>query len=110
VSDVGRLLRLKGTIEAHQPGERPGQGEVQAYMRERDEVVAAVDDSLRDELDRLFPTELATAGQPWGAQAQEAVMLMNRLAGWVGGLIEEAILQQRIEAEARERAKQTGFA
>jgi len=88
--DVGRLLRLKGTLEAHQLAGRPGRGEVDAYRSVRAEVASAVDDALLPEFDRLFPTELASAGRPWGVQAQEAVMYMNRLAGWIGGLIEVA--------------------
>jgi len=36
-------------------------------------------------------------------------VLINQLAGWLGGIIEAAILDQRIRAEGEERAKRTGF-
>lgn len=111
--DVGFLLRIKGTLEAAtvQSLGRPEQGQAASYPRLRSEVAAALDDgSLRDELDRLFPEELSSKGRPWGVQAGEAVVLMNQLAGWLGGLIEAAVLDQRIQAEAKERAKRTGFA
>jgi hypothetical protein len=42
-------------------------------------------------------------------QGEEAIVLMKQLAGWHGGLIEEAILEQRILVEAEEKAKRTGF-
>ena len=110
--DVDFLLRLKGTLEASsvQPHDRPAQAHAQAYPRIRAEVEAALDDdSLREEFDRLFPAELGSAGRPWGAQGEEAIVLMNQLAGWLGGLIEAAILDRRVRAEAEERAKRTGF-
>jgi hypothetical protein len=34
---------------------------------------------------------------------------MNQLAGWLGGLIDASVLDQRIKAEAQERAKRTSF-
>jgi hypothetical protein len=110
--DVSFLLRMKGLLEssAAQPRGRPGQGHAQAYPRIRAEVEAGLqDEALRDELDRLFPAELASAQRPWGAQGEEAIVLMNQLAGWLGGLIDAAVLNQRIQAEAEERAKRPGY-
>jgi hypothetical protein len=111
--DVGFLLRMKGVVEAAAavpPSGRAGQGHAEAYPRVRELIAEAVDDdTLRAEMDRLFPADLSTAGRPWNAQGDEAVVLMNLLAGWLGGLVEEAVLGQRIRAEAEERAKQVGF-
>jgi hypothetical protein len=113
VMDVGLLLRLKGVIEASaaQPTGRPGQAHAEAWPRVRAQVAEAVgDEALLREMDALFPATLASSGRPWGVQGDEAIVLMNQLGGWIGGLIEEALLEQRIRAEAEERAKRTGFA
>jgi hypothetical protein len=108
--DVGTLLRLKGVLEATaEPTGRPGQGEAESYPRVRARVAALVDDSLLEELGSLFPEQLSTAGRPWLAQGEEAIVLMKQLAGWLGGLIEEAVLERRIRVEAEEKAKRTGF-
>jgi hypothetical protein len=110
--DVDFQMRMKGALEAAaaMPTGRPGQGHAEAYPRIRAEVAAAIGaNTLADELDRLFPAELSTAGRPFGAQGEEAIVLMNQLAGWLGGLIDAAVLDRRIRAEAEERAKQPGF-
>src|SRR4051812_30006783 len=75
--------------------DRPGEGHAQAYPRVREQVAHAVDSSLIDELDQLFPPTLTTAGRPWGVQAQEAMALMTQLAGGLAGIIEGAVLDQR---------------
>jgi hypothetical protein len=109
--DVSQLLRLKGTLEAVATRDvRADKGQAESYVRIRAEVARAVEPSLTEELERLFPAELSTAGQPWGVQAQEAMTLMGALSGWLGGIIDGAVLDQRIRAEAEERAKRTGFA
>ena len=113
--DVDALFRLKGVVEAstQQPTGRPEQGHVASYPRIRSEVRAAIGSELHDEFDRLFPEQLATHGRPWGVQVPQAIGLITQMAGWLGGTIEAAILQQRIQADAAEKAKlaerRTGF-
>ena len=110
--EVDFLLRIRSALEAAtaQPSGRPGQPHAKAYPRLRAEVEQALTDDLRDEFERLFPSSLETTGQPWGKQGEEAIVLMTQLAGWLNGLVEAAILDRRIRAEAEERAKRTGFA
>jgi hypothetical protein len=101
-------MRLRGTVKAAE-GAATGAGLVAAYRRIRWEVVDALRGEFAEELDRLFPLELSTDGQPWGAQAQEVKTLMAQIAGWLDGVIEAAILDRRIEAEAEAKARQVGF-
>jgi hypothetical protein len=106
--DVERLMRLKGTVEASK--EAPlGPGLVASFGRIRAEVSEAVGPAYAQELNRLFPEELKTTGQPWGAQATEAQTLLGQMAGWLDGMIEAAILDRRIQADADAKARQTGF-
>jgi hypothetical protein len=109
--DVDRLLRLKGTVQASvaAPDTTGGQGLVASYGRIRSEVVAALGTQYEDGLSRLFPGELATSGRPWGQQELEVKTLLTQLAGWIDGVIEGQILNQRIQAEAEAKARTTGF-
>jgi hypothetical protein len=113
--NVEQLLRLKGTLEASQGidlregGKGGGRGLVSAYPRIRAEVIEAVGDEHRAEFERLFPPELSTDGQPWGAQAGEVRLYVTQMAGWIGGIIDSALLDKRIQAEAEAKAKSVGF-
>lgn len=109
--NVDQLLRLKGTLEASEGValQEGGMGLVAAYPRIRAEVIDAVDEEQRAEFERLFPSELSTDGQPWGAQAGEVKLYVAQMAGWIGGVIESAILDRRIQAEAEAKAKRVGF-
>lgn len=109
--DVGVLLRLKGMCEAalDAPTKATGQAVAASYVRIRAEVGEAIGGEHTEELDRLFPKELETAGRPWGIQAEEAKTLFGQLAGWISGLIEEQLLDRRIRAEAEAKARKTGF-
>ena len=111
--DVAQLLRVKGLVESSlevPDASRPWQAHAEAYPRVRAQVVSAVaGQGLEEELDALFPHELSSKGQPWAKQGAEAAVLLRQLAGWVGGAIEAAVLEQRIQAEAEARAKRTGF-
>jgi len=105
--DLSLLYRLKGTLEgtaAHENGDRLGSGYVSAWPRLRREVVDAVPDH-RAELDRLFPERLSTEHQAGDPPSEEAIMLMAQLAGWLGGVIAEAEVKQRLEAQRAEAAK-----
>ena len=105
--DLGLLYRLKGTLEgtaAHENGDRLGSGYVSAWPRLRREVVDAVPDH-RAEMDRLFPEQLSTGDQAGESQSEESIMLMAQLAGWLGGVIAEAEVQQRLEAQRAEASK-----
>jgi hypothetical protein len=109
--NVDQLLRLKGTLQASEGIKRMegGQGLVSAYPRIRTEVIAAVGDQHTAEFERLFPADLATAGQPWGKQAGEVKLYLSQMAGWIDGMIESTLLDRRIQAEAEAKAKRIGF-
>jgi hypothetical protein len=106
--EVERLMRLSGVVKASAVAE-PEAGLADAYPRIRQEVAEAVGDEYVAELDRLFPPELSTAGRPWGVQAAEAKSRMAQLGGWLDGMVDAAVLGQRIQAEAEAKARQTGF-
>jgi hypothetical protein len=103
--DVGRLLRLKGTVEsaAEIPAE-PSAANVLAetYGRLRSQALQVAEDrELRAEFEALFP-EIEPAPDPpdhpreslhvvWkrraAVQAQRASGLLRALAGWLEGLL-----------------------
>ena len=104
--NLGLLYRLKGTLEgtaSHENGDRLGGGYVSAWPRLRREVLAALP-GFQPELDRLFPEQLSTteAGE---SQSEESIMLMAQLAGWLGGVLAEAEVRQRLAAELAELTK-----
>jgi len=125
--DLGRLLMLRSAItgltgnEKVQPPDAPSLTE--GYRRMRSQVAVLVGDSdLRGEFDAMFPDLPAFNGDasPRGnliawhtkatAAATEAQRLLDQLAGWVGGLIDEQTLPERIQAEAMARVKaEQGF-
>jgi len=125
---VGRLLRLKGAIDALVgPGEvKPDdlEGLAAGYGRMRKQVADLVKGSgLEAEFEALFP-ELGPVTNkgpgPGGlidwhheatSTAKNAKGLLAQLAGWVDGLIAEETMSERIQAEAAERVKreQPGF-
>lgn len=109
--DIGVLLRLKGGIESTL--ESLGGGDptnsqaalASAYGRFRNEALSAVGDAAQPELERLFP-DLHPISSSLNAPAvldnyHRARSLMNGLAGWLGGFIEEAQFQVRVESESR---------
>jgi hypothetical protein len=111
--DLERVMRLKGAVEASAgvpTAAGGGQGLVDSYPRIRREVAEAVGAGYAEEVERLFPESLQTEGRPWGAQAEEVKALMAQMAGWLDGMIEAAILERRIQAEAEAKARKTGFA
>jgi hypothetical protein len=114
--DAGQSLRLKGAIEGTL--ESIGGGDpmnsqaalASAYGRFREEALSAVDDSARAEVERLFP-ELHALSSSLNTDVvidnyHRARSLMQSLAGWLGGLIEEAQFKGRLEAEARAYAEE----
>jgi hypothetical protein len=105
--DLSFLYRLKGTLEgtaSHENGDRLGGGYVTAWPRLRREVLQALPEH-RAEIDRLFPEQLSTSSQPPEQQAEESIMFLAQLAGWIGGVIAEAEVQQRLAAELAEASK-----
>ena len=42
-------------------------------------------------------------------QAGEVKLYLAQMAGWIDGMIESAILDQRIQAEAEAKVKRVGF-
>ena len=106
--NLEQIMRLSGVVKASAAAE-PEAGLVDAYPRIRQEVVDAMGNDHAAELDRLFPPELSTAGQPWGKQAAEVKTRMAQMGGWLDGMIESALVGQRIKAEAEAKARQVGF-
>jgi hypothetical protein len=70
---------------------------VGAYGPLRTEALLVIDEGLRDEFARLFP-ETAVQAPDYSAKAREAKLLLDQMAGWIGGIIEEALIGTRIEA------------
>jgi hypothetical protein len=104
-SDIGRLLRLKGAIEAAAgiPAEAPAASALtETYQRLRAQALeTAGDRDLRTEFEAMFP-EIEPAPDPpdhpreslhivWKREAevkaQRASGLLHALAGWVEGLL-----------------------
>ncbi len=108
--DLDRLFRLKGTLTAAR--EAPGDHEASLALYERlfQEVRDAVDEPLRDELERLFPQQRLTGSVAPARRTRVAQGGMQALTGWLDGVIEGMLVHERIEAEAKAKARQTGFA
>lgn len=87
--DVGRLKRLKGMMEASAASES-NPGLVASYARVRSEMLDALGDTHREELERLFPEQLASEGRSWGAQSKEVQTHFAQMTGWLGGIIKDA--------------------
>jgi hypothetical protein len=68
----------------------PNPGLVGSYSRIRDDLLDAVEEKHGEEIERLFPAELASDGRPWGVQSAEVQTRFSQMAGWLGGIIEEA--------------------
>lgn len=109
--DIDQLMRLKGMLEgsANIDPMMGGEGLVASYPRIREDVASAIDEADRAELERLFPAELSTAGKPWGAQAGEVKLYLSQMAGWIKGMIDAAVLDRQIQADAEAKAKRVGF-
>jgi hypothetical protein len=114
--NVEHLLRIKGTVDAA-AGANPregGEGLIAAYPRLRAEVVDVIDDQHRIEFDRLFPATITPDGGAWVAEAEEVKLTLALIGGWLDGIVNGALLDRRIVAEAQakaaEKAKQpVGF-
>jgi len=124
--DLGRLLRLKNAIAAIASGTKIEPADAPSltdgYLRMRSQVADLVSGTnLDEEFKELFPEipEFKSSGGPgvggrglidWHTEATtagtNAQRLLDQLSGWIGGLIEEQTLPERIQAEAAERVKQ----
>jgi hypothetical protein len=110
--DVGKLMRLRGAMEsAIEAGAAMhfGEGSLplqQAYVKLRVEAANAIPDGVREEFERLFPERTPQVGAAIVALRGDAMMLLKTLAGWVGGIIEEAQFAARLHAEAEALAKE----
>jgi hypothetical protein len=93
---------------------------VRAYMGLRNEMSLILEgeglESLREESDRLFPSlpepePFKIGFDPINSQAKllaaanEALINLRQLGGWIQGLINELTLEQRMRLDAEERAK-----
>lgn len=111
--DVGKILRLAGAVEkaAKIETEYPVQTSSavsERYKALRLEVARAVEDDAREEFDRLFPAELGGYGRNPNDMLEKfyaARTLLETLAGWLDGFIQEARMTIEAEAYARERVK-----
>jgi hypothetical protein len=122
--DLGRLLRLKGMVEAaassvEQPDGSAAPALTGSYMRTRAEISSLLGGSgLEQEFANAFPEievvegghrhprDAAAAGITDAPAARSAQVLLGQLAGWLDGLIAERTLDQRLRLEAEERVKQ----
>jgi len=95
--DVGRLRRLRGMMEAS-AASVPNPGLVDSYTRIRDDLLDAVGEKHGGEVERLFPAELASDGRPWAVQSAEVQTHFAQMAGWLGGIIDEARPGPQIQA------------
>jgi hypothetical protein len=115
MGDVGKILRVRGAIqatlegladsEAVMAGDAVGSG----YTRLRKEVAAIVPSEDREEFDRLFPESAGSFGHRPMDKANKyhaAKGLLGQLAGWLRGYVDEAQFQAKADAYARERMKQ----
>jgi hypothetical protein len=102
--DVGRFLRLQGAIEAAVGAIPADQATtaasalVDSYRTLREEVRSVVDESVREEFDRLFPDmqthappDLRRGGgfDPFAAAnvANQARTRLTMMGGWLGGFL-----------------------
>lgn len=126
--DVGRFLRLQGAITSAltavpvEQAARSGEALPTAYARLRGEAIDIIPAKARDEFERLFPEDPLTA-RGWtrgpgyatdtANRANEARAVLGMLAGWLGGFVDEARMEQEAAAYAAARIKAqrgTGFA
>lgn len=84
--DANRLRRLVGMMEASASAP-PSKGLVDSYTRIRAEMISALNEDFVDEVERLFPSELSTSGQPWGAQVAEVQAHFAQMSGWLNQLL-----------------------
>jgi hypothetical protein len=122
--EIGRLLRIHAMLtEAAQTEatKRSVIALVRAYNSLRSEMLNALagDDlaELRQECERLFVELTEPPMIDWMREetANEALLNLRKLAGWIQGLIDEQTLETRLRMEAEERVKKerrppTGFA
>lgn len=131
--DLGRLLRAKNMVDSAAASVKPdaaaARGLTESYARLRAEILdLAAGSEYESEAARLFP-EVGIAEPPNArlagvsgrqfnvnleSEAKRAVALLGQLGGWLQGLIDEQLLERRIQAEAEAKAKlearpQTGF-
>jgi hypothetical protein len=102
-SDIGRLLRLKGSIEAAAGVSAEASAAnalTENYQRLRAQALAVAEDrELRPEFESMFPEIDPVADPPrhprlfarWAQEAeiaaQRASALLHSLAGWIEGLL-----------------------
>jgi hypothetical protein len=110
--DVGRLMRLRGTIRATIDAAADyehsnGAVLVEAYQAARAELRATAGEELAEELDRVVPDRSFGGDEMWQDKYdfENAKLMLSRLAGWTAGLIEEAQYSSRLAAEAEALAE-----
>jgi hypothetical protein len=114
--DIGKFMRLRGAIQFAMDAVDPGQAAMggdalaRTYERLRGEVREAVHKGYRDEFDRLFPEQVhrgsgATPAQMSARTYNEARSLLGSMAGWLQGFIDEARMQNEVQAFAEARVK-----
>jgi hypothetical protein len=120
--DLGRLLRVRGMVTGASQVEATHDASialVRSYTGLRAELLRILEPEtlgdLHDEFERLFPE--MDEPLPWhtlrgqqglvelAAAASEARINLQKLQGWIQGLIDELTLDQRMRMEAEEAAK-----
>ncbi len=121
--DVSRFLRLQGAINAAVaaiPSDHAATAVTAlagSYMTMREEVRLVIDDSLRDEFDRLFPVMDVPAApnvmrgggfDPFKSAdiANQARARLKAMGGWLDGFVQEARMKMEAEAYASARVKE----
>jgi hypothetical protein len=120
--DLGRLLRMRGMVIGASQVEATrdaGIALVRAYAGLREELLRILEPEtlreLHDEFERLFPPMAEPL--PWhpmrgviataelAAASSEAKVNLQKIQGWIQGLIDELTLDQKMRMEAEETAK-----
>jgi hypothetical protein len=122
--DLGKLLRLDEMVMQAVQTEAVRDSAaalVHAYMSLRDEMLTLLDAGeqreLLDEFERLFkplddpprfsPVLAVESQVKLATAAEEALMRLRLVGGWIKGLIREATLEQTMRIEAEAKAKLT---
>jgi hypothetical protein len=98
MDDSARLKRLKGALAAS--AEAPPSADfVASYARVRTELIDTLGDDYIAELERLFPSDLASEGEPWGSQSAEVKLRLAQMVGWLDGVLESMSVSPQIDPQ-----------
>jgi hypothetical protein len=96
MDDSARLKRLKGALAASAEAS-PSADLVASYARIRTELIDTLGDDYTAELERLFPSDLASEGKTWGRQSDEVKLRFAQMVGWLDGVLESMSVSPQID-------------